>query len=212
MFYWVSYLEQVKFVGGKFVYVEGFEENYFKIFFVQLKNVIMDKIKVIVINFLSNLIGVMYMVEELVVFGEVCFEYDILIVFDEIYEKFIYGGKKYVFIVQLFDSLKEQMIIINGVLKLYSMMGWRIGYVVGFEDIIKVMMNFVSYSMLNLILIVQYGVIVVYNGFFELLEEMREVFEYRLNIIYVQFVEISGFSCVKLEGVFYLFLNVKEVV
>lgn len=63
--YWVSYPEQVKLAGGKPVYVEGLEENHFKISPAQLKNAITDKTKAIVINSPSNPTGVMYTAEEL---------------------------------------------------------------------------------------------------------------------------------------------------
>ncbi|MGG1337818.1 aspartate transaminase AspB [Bacillus subtilis] len=208
--YWVSYPEQVKLAGGKPVYVEGLEENHFKISPEQLKNVITEKTKAIVINSPSNPTGVMYTEEELSALGEVCLEHDILIVSDEIYEKLTYGGKKHVSIAQLSDRLKEQTVIINGVSKSHSMTGWRIGYAAGSEDIIKAMTNLASHSTSNPTSIAQYGAIAAYNGPSEPLEEMREAFEHRLNTIYAKLIEIPGFSCVKPEGAFYLFPNAKE--
>lgn len=162
--YWVSYPEQVKLAGGKPVYVEGLEENHFKISPAQLKNAITDKTKAIVINSPSNPTGVMYTAEELAALGEVCLEHDILIVSDEIYEKLTYGGKKHVSIAQLSDSLKEQTIIINGVSKSHSMTGWRIGYAAGSEDIIKAMTNLASHSTSNPTSIAQYGAILPITG------------------------------------------------
>ncbi|WEY86855.1 aspartate transaminase AspB [Bacillus subtilis] len=209
--YWVSYPEQVKLAGGKPVYVEGLEENHFKISPEQLKNAITEKTKAIVINSPSNPTGVMYTEEELSALGEVCLEHDILIVSDEIYEKLTYGGKKHVSIAQLSDRLKEQTVIINGVSKSHSMTGWRIGYAAGSEDIIKAMTNLASHSTSNPTSIAQYGAIAAYNGPSEPLEEMREAFEHRLNTIYAKLIEIPGFSCVKPEGAFYLFPNAKEV-
>nr|WGD91862.1 aspartate transaminase AspB [Bacillus subtilis] len=208
--YWVSYPEQVKLAGGKPVYVEGLEENHFKISPERLKNAITEKTKAIVINSPSNPTGVMYTEEELSALGEVCLEHDILIVSDEIYEKLTYGGKKHVSIAQLSDRLKEQTVIINGVSKSHSMTGWRIGYAAGSEDIIKAMTNLASHSTSNPTSIAQYGAIVAYNGPSEPLEEMREAFEHRLNTIYAKLIEIPGFSCVKPEGAFYLFPNAKE--
>ncbi|MGK9266363.1 aspartate transaminase AspB [Bacillus inaquosorum] len=208
--YWVSYPEQVKLAGGNPVYVEGLEENHFKISPEQLKNAITEKTKAIVINSPSNPTGVMYTEEELSALGEVCLEHDILIVSDEIYEKLTYGGKKHVSIAQLSDRLKEQTVIINGVSKSHSMTGWRIGYAAGSEDIIKAMTNLASHSTSNPTSIAQYGAIAAYNGPSEPLEEMREAFEHRLNTIYAKLTEIPGFSCVKPEGAFYLFPNAKE--
>ncbi|MCY8308228.1 aspartate transaminase AspB [Bacillus vallismortis] len=208
--YWVSYPEQVKLAGGKPVYVEGLEDNHFKISPEQLKYAITDKTKAIVINSPSNPTGVMYTEDELAALGEACLEHDILIVSDEIYEKLTYSGKKHVSIAELSDSLKEQTVIINGVSKSHSMTGWRIGYAAGAEDIIKAMTNLASHSTSNPTSIAQYGAIAAYNGPSEPLEEMRVAFEHRLNTIYPKLAEIPGFSCVKPEGAFYLFPNAKE--
>src|SRR5699024_10147412 len=88
--YWVSYPEHVKLAGGHPVFVEGLEENNFKITKDQLKNLITDKTKAFVINSPSNPTGMMYSEEELKVLGDVCLEHNIVIISDEIYEKLIY--------------------------------------------------------------------------------------------------------------------------
>lgn len=91
--YWVSYPEQVKLAGGKPVFVEGLEENSFKISPEQLEKAVTEKTKAVIINSPSNPTGMMYTEEELKALGEVCLRRNILIVSDEIYEKLIYGGK-----------------------------------------------------------------------------------------------------------------------
>jgi aspartate aminotransferase len=208
--YWVSYPEQVKLAGGKPVYVEGYESNQFKITAQQLKEAITDKTRALIINSPSNPTGVLYTQEELNELGQVCLEKNILIVSDEIYEKLIYGDSKHVSIAQLSSELKEQTIIINGVSKSHSMTGWRIGYAAGNEKIIKAMTNLASHSTSNPTTSAQYGTIAAYTGPKEPVEEMRQAFENRLNVIYDKLVSIPGFTCVKPQGAFYLFPNVKE--
>jgi aspartate aminotransferase len=208
--YWVSYPEQVKLAGGKPVFVEGDEANHFKITPEQLKKAITAKTKAVIINSPSNPTGVLYSEEELLALGQVCLEHDILIVSDEIYEKLIYDGHKHVSIAQLSKELKESTIIINGVSKSHSMTGWRIGYAAGNETIIKAMTNLASHSTSNPTSIAQYAAIAAYNGPEEPVEEMRKAFEERLNIIYEKLIQIPGFHCVKPQGAFYLFPNVKE--
>lgn len=85
----------------------------------------MKKIKVIVLNLFNNFFGMCYMKEEFIVIGEVVEKYQIYILFDEIYEKLYYGNKvDLVFIVSLSDCLYDLIIVINGVFKVYLMMGW----------------------------------------------------------------------------------------
>ncbi|MBA2879207.1 pyridoxal phosphate-dependent aminotransferase [Anoxybacillus ayderensis] len=208
--YWVSYPEQVKLAGGVPVYVEGLEQNEFKITPEQLEQAITNRTKAVIINSPSNPTGVIYTKEELQALGEVCLAHDILIVSDEIYEKLVYGGDEHVSIAQLSPELKKQTIIINGVSKSHSMTGWRIGYAAGDADIIRAMTDLASHSTSNPTSIAQYAAIAAYSGPQEPVEHMRQAFEQRLNIIYDRLVQIPGFSCVKPQGAFYLFPNAKE--
>ncbi|TYS68431.1 pyridoxal phosphate-dependent aminotransferase [Sutcliffiella horikoshii] len=203
--YWVSYPEQVKLAEGVPVYVEGKEENQFKITAEQLKATITPKTKAVVLNSPSNPTGMVYTKEELEVLGKVCLEHDILIVSDEIYEKLLYDGNQHVSIAQLSPELKEQTVIINGVSKSHSMTGWRIGYAVGNQTIISSMTNLASHSTSNPTSISQYATIAAYQGPQDDVELMRQAFEERLNIIFEKLNQIPGFHCLKPQGAFYLF-------
>ncbi|OLS40267.1 pyridoxal phosphate-dependent aminotransferase [Bacillus sp. MRMR6] len=208
--YWVSYPEQVKLAGGVPVYVEGLESNSFKITPEQLADTITDKTRAIIINSPSNPTGVIYSEEELSELGKICLEHDILIVSDEIYEKLIYGENKHVSIAQLSPELREQTIIVNGVSKSHSMTGWRIGYAAGNKEIIEAMTNLASHSTSNPTTTAQYASIAAYNGPQEPVAVMRQAFEERLEIIYSKLTAIPGFTCVKPQGAFYLYPNVKQ--
>lgn len=208
--YWVSYPEQVKLAGGVPIYIEGSEGNHFKITPEQLTNSITNKTKAVIINSPSNPTGILYTAEELLQLGKICLEKNVLIVSDEIYEKLVYGAHKHISIAQLTPELKEQTIVINGVSKSHSMTGWRIGYAAGNNKIIKAMTNLASHSTSNPTTTAQYAAIAAYNGTQEPVEEMRQAFEQRLEAIFDKVVAIPGFQCVKPQGAFYLFPNVKK--
>lgn len=208
--YWVSYPEQVKLADGVPVYCEGKESNSFKITPEQLEAAITDKTKAVIINSPSNPTGMLYTRQELEKLGEVCLKHDVLIVSDEIYEKLVYGDNEHVSIAQISPRLKEHTIIINGVSKSHSMTGWRIGYACGNEQIIKAMTNLASHSTSNPTTTAQFGAIAAYEGPQEPVETMRSAFEERLNKIYDQLIKIPGVTCIKPQGAFYLFPNVKE--
>lgn len=210
--YWVSYPEQVKLADGTPVYLEGKEENQFKITAEDLKKVITDRTKALVLNSPSNPTGSLYSAEELSAIGEVCLENDILIVSDEIYEKLVYGGVKHTSIAELSPELKKQTIIINGLSKSHAMTGWRIGFAAGDAKIIKAMTNLDSHSTSNPTTTSQHGALAAYNGTQEPVEEMRQAFEERMNKVYDRLVTIPGITCVKPNGAFYLFPNATEAV
>ncbi len=208
--YWVSYPEQVKLAGGHPVYVEGKEEQAFKVTVDQLEEAVSSKTKAVIINSPSNPTGSIYTPDELEQIGAFCLKHDILIVSDEIYEKLVYDGAKHTSIAQLSDKLKQQTIIINGVSKSHSMTGWRIGYAAGRKEIIKAMTNLASHSTSNPTSISQYAALAAYEGSQEPVAEMKQAFEERLNTVYDKLNRIPGFTCVKPEGAFYLFPNAKE--
>ncbi|MGG1631323.1 pyridoxal phosphate-dependent aminotransferase [Rossellomorea sp. NRS-1567] len=208
--YWVSYPEQVKLAGGTPVIVEGKEKNEYKVTPQQLKETITSKTKAVILNTPSNPTGMLYSQEELQAIGEVCLENDILIVSDEIYEKLVYDGNSHTSIAELSPELKEQTIVINGVSKSHSMTGWRIGYAAGNEAIIKAMTNLASHSTSNPTTTSQYGTVAAYLGDQQPVEEMRQAFEERLNIVFDKLNSIPGFHCLKPQGAFYLFPNVSE--
>ncbi|KOP83210.1 pyridoxal phosphate-dependent aminotransferase [Cytobacillus solani] len=208
--YWVSYPEQVKLAGGLPVYIEGKEENDYKITPEQLTSAISKKTKAVIINSPSNPTGMLYSQSELEAIGEVCLKHEVLIISDEIYEKLVYGNNRHVSIAGLSPELKEQTIIINGVSKSHSMTGWRIGYAAGNKELIKAMTNLASHSTSNPTTTAQYGSIAAYAGSQKMLQEMREAFEHRLNTIYEKLIAIPGFTCLKPQGAFYLFPNVSK--
>jgi aspartate aminotransferase len=208
--YWVSYPEQVKLAGGVPIYIEGLEQNQFKVTPKQLIESITKKTKALIINSPSNPTGVLYTAKELLELGKICLEKNILIVSDEIYEKLIYGESKHISIAQLSTKLKEQTIVINGVSKSHAMTGWRIGYAAGNKQVIEAMTNLASHSTSNPTTTAQYAAIAAYNGPQEPVEEMRQAFENRLEAIFEKLVSIPGFSCVKPNGAFYLYPNVKR--
>ncbi|MGM9987484.1 MAG: pyridoxal phosphate-dependent aminotransferase [Bacillaceae bacterium] len=208
--YWVSYPEQVKLAEGEPVYVQGLESNRFKITPAQLEAAITPKTKAVIINSPSNPTGMVYTKEELQALGEICLKHNVLIVSDEIYEKLVYGDTTFTSIATLSDALKENTIIINGVSKSHSMTGWRIGYAAGNKEIITAMTNLASHSTSNPTSIAQFATIAAYEGPQDEVEVMRQAFSHRLDIIYEQLIKIPGFSCIKPDGAFYLFPNVKE--
>lgn len=208
--YWVSYPEFVKLADGTPVFLTALEANDFKITPEQLKATLTPKTKAVIINSPSNPTGMLYSKEELEVLGNICLENDVLIISDEIYEKLVYGENKHVSIAELSPALKEKTIIINGVSKSHAMTGWRIGYVAGNKEIVSAMTAVASHSTSNPTTTSQYAAIAAYNESQQCVEDMRQAFESRLDVIYPKLLEIPGVSCKKPQGAFYLFPNVSE--
>lgn len=207
--YWVSYPEQVKLAEGIPVYVEGKEENEFKITPDQLKQTITERTKAVIINSPSNPSGTVYSRDELAALAEICIEKNILMISDEIYEKLIYEGE-HVSVASLSEEAYENTIVINGLSKPYSMTGWRIGYAAGNTDLIRVMTDISSHSTSNPVTFAQYGALEALRGTQEPLEMMKREFLKRRDVLVGLLNEIDGISCIKPKGAFYVFANVAE--
>lgn len=208
--YWVSYPEQVKLAGGVPVYVEGTAEQGYKITPQQLADAVTDKTKAVIINSPSNPSGMIYSKEELAELAKVAEQKDILIVSDEIYEKLVYNGVEHFSIAELSEQVKARTIVVNGVAKSHSMTGWRIGYAAGDAVIVKAMTDLASHSTSNANTTAQYATVEAYNGSQATVEEMRQAFESRLEVIYPKLASIPGFKVLKPQGAFYLLPDVSE--
>ena len=208
--YWVSYPEQVKLAGGVPVYVEGTAEQGYKITPQQLADAVTDKTKAVIINSPSNPSGMIYSKEELAELAKVAEQKDILIVSDEIYEKLVYNGVEHFSIAELSEQVKARTIVVNGVAKSHSMTGWRIGYAAGAAVIVKAMTDLASHSTSNANTTAQYATVEAYNGSQATVEEMRQAFESRLEVIYPKLASIPGFKVLKPQGAFYLLPDVSE--
>ncbi|WP_339198643.1 pyridoxal phosphate-dependent aminotransferase [Solibacillus sp. FSL R5-0449] len=208
--YWVSYPEQVKLAGGVPVYVEGTQEQNFKITAQQLRDAVTEKTKAVIINSPSNPSGMIYSKEELAELAQVAEEKDILIVSDEIYEKLVYNGIEHYSIAEVSDAVKARTIVVNGVAKSHSMTGWRIGYAAGDATIIKAMTDLASHSTSNATTTAQYATIEAYNGSQDAVEKMRQAFESRLEAIFPKLAAIPGVKVLKPQGAFYLLPDVSE--
>ncbi|WOV89076.1 pyridoxal phosphate-dependent aminotransferase [Sporosarcina oncorhynchi] len=210
--YWVSYPEQVKLAEGEPVFVESSFDTQFKVSAQQIRDAVTDKTKAVIINSPSNPSGMIYSREELQQIADVCKEYDLWIISDEIYEKLIYADEVHVSIAQLSDDAKARTLIINGVSKSHSMTGWRIGYIAGDKEIVSAMTNLASHSTSNPTTTSQYAAIEAYNGSQDAVETMRQDFESRLERVYPQLDAIPGFKVLKPQGAFYLLPVVTEAV
>ena len=208
--YWVSYVDQVKLMGGKAVVVETRPENGLKMTPDELRGVISSRTKVLILNSPSNPHGAVYSEDELSGLAEVLADSEVYVISDEIYEKIIYGVP-FFSIAQMGEAMKARTILVNGVSKAYAMTGWRIGYAAGPKEVISLMAKLESQETSNPSSISQAAALTALNGPQGSVEQMRGAFEERRDYIVDRLNGISGISCMKPDGAFYVFPNMSEV-
>jgi len=211
--YWVTYPEQVKYSDGVPVFIDTDDSTNFKITPEQLKAAITPKTKILLLNSPSNPTGGIYSKEELTALGKVLEGTDILVFSDEMYEKIIYDGKKFTAAAEVSEDMFQRTVTINGLSKAVAMTGWRFGYIATPKvELVKAMIKLQGQVTSNINSITQHASILALEGKAdEAIETMRVEFEKRRNVAITQLNYIKGISCVKPEGAFYLFANIKEL-
>lgn len=209
--YWVSYPEQVKLAGGVSKFIKGLEANHFKITPAQLESAITPKTKVFLINSPSNPGGHAYTPDELTELAKVIARHPRLIVFsDEIYEKLVYDGLKFVSFATLDPSLFERTLTFNCHSKSFAMTGWRIGYIGGPAHVIKAINKLQSQMNSHITSFVQPAAVAALNDpqGAQSVEAMRQQFEKRGRHMWQRLSALPQVTCLQPQGAFYCFPNV----
>ncbi len=202
--YWVSYPQMVKLAGGNPTIVKtGFAQN-FKISPTQLEAAITPKTKVIILCSPSNPTGSVYSQSELEGLAHVILKHeDLYVIADEIYEHINYVGKHES--IAQFPGMKERTIIVNGISKAYAMTGWRIGYIAAPEWIVKGCNKLQGQYTSGPCSISQRAAIAAYTQSQACVEEMRQAFKRRRDLIVKLAKDIHGLEVIEPKGAFYLF-------
>ncbi|WP_071191029.1 pyridoxal phosphate-dependent aminotransferase [Trichormus sp. NMC-1] len=208
--YWLSYPEMVILAAGKPVIVQTDASTGYKITPEQLQKAITPKTKLFVLNSPSNPTGMVYTPEEIKALAKVVVDADIYVVSDEIYEKILYDGAEHISIGSLGKEIFERTLISNGFAKGYSMTGWRLGYLAGPVEIIKAASTIQGHSTSNVCTFAQYGAIAALESSQDCVEEMRQAFAKRRQVMLDRLNAIPGLSCPKPDGAFYLFPDISK--
>jgi len=205
---WVSYPDQVRLARGNPVFVRTREEDNFHLRARDLAEALTPNTRALILNYPANPTGAVYTKEELAEIGEICLREGLWVIADEIYEKLIYDGRRFVSIAAAVPALKKQTVIINGFSKAFSMTGWRLGYAVGPKEIIAAASKIQSHNTSNATSFVQKAAVVALEQCDFEVERMRAEFERRRNLVVSGLRRIPGLSCPVPEGAFYAMPNV----
>lgn len=211
--YWVSYKEIIKLAEAKGVFVESSIESGFKVTPEQIEKAITDKTKLFMFSSPCNPSGAVYSYEELEAISKVFERHpNVFIISDEIYEYINYKGKHYS--LASFDSIKDRVIVINGLSKGYAMTGWRIGYIAANSVIASACEKLQGQITSGTCSIAQQAAI---NALLidpkenaEIIK-MQKAFEQRRNLLMSLMKEIKGIDFITPDGAFYLFPNVTNI-
>ncbi len=208
--YWLSYPEMVKLAGGSPVIVSTQQEHGYKITPQQLLEAITSNTKLFVLNSPSNPTGSVYTPDEIHSLAEIIVEKNLLVVSDEIYEKILYDDARHLSIGAVGAESFDRTVVSSGFAKSYAMTGWRVGYIAAPVEVIKAMTTIQSHSTSNVCTFAQYGAIAALEGSQDCVEQMRQAFARRRQIMLQAIASISQLSSSKPQGAFYLFVDISK--
>ena len=202
--YWVSYPQMVLLAGGKPVHVDtGIDQDY-KMTPEQLEKAITPRTRMLVLCSPSNPSGAVYSKEELEALSAVILRHEgLLVLSDEIYEHLNYVGAHAS--IASCPGMWERTIVVNGVSKAYAMTGWRIGFLAAPKWIVSACNMLQGQYTSGPCSVSQKAAEAAWNGPQDCVEEMRQAFKRRRNLLVGLLREIPGLEVTLPEGAFYLF-------
>jgi len=203
-----SYEAQVVLAGGCPVPYTLAEENDFLIDVDEIKKLITKKTKAIIINTPSNPTGSILDEKTLRAVSEITIENDLLVISDEAYEAIVYDGLRHVSIASLPD-MKERTISIFTLSKTYAMTGWRIGFAVANEEVIRQMTKLQEHISAHPSSISQKAAVAALRGGDDCVKKMIAEYNERRELLLKGLSEIPGLRCTRPHGAFYVFPNIK---
>jgi aspartate aminotransferase len=207
--YWTTYPEAIALADGTPVEVFAGADQDYKVTVAQLEAARTDKTTVLVFVSPSNPTGSVYTPEETAKIGRWALEHGIWVITDEIYQNLTYEGVRAVSIVEAVPELAEQTILVNGVAKTYAMTGWRVGWMVGPADAMKLAGNLQSHLSSNVNNVAQIAAAAALNGPQDEAEQFRLAFDRRRQLIVSELSKIDGVEVPNPLGAFYAYPDVR---
>ena len=179
------------------------QENGYLPDLAELKALVTPETKMICLNNPNNPTGGVMDAADLEAIAEVLRGTNIMVLSDEIYAELTYGLDRHISIATL-PGMKERTIVVNGFSKAYAMTGWRLGYAVGPEPVIKVMTKIHQSCIMSAPTTSQYAAIAALHSCDDSIEMMRDEYNRRRRYV-VKALNDMGLTCFEPRGAFYVF-------
>ncbi|MBU9366039.1 aspartate aminotransferase [Burkholderia multivorans] len=205
--YWVSYPDMVALADGRTRVLQGSPAHSWKLQPDALRAAIGPRTRWVILNSPNNPTGAVYTREELRALADVLLEHEhVLLMADDIYEHMRYGAPFHT-PVQVEPRLRERTLTVNGVSKVYSMTGWRIGYAGGPAWLIRAMQTLQSQSTSNPSTISQAATLAALNGGTAFLVEWLSELRACRDLVVETVARCPGLRCEAADGAFYAFVD-----
>jgi aspartate aminotransferase len=184
------------------------EERGFDIDVKEIVGKISNRTRLMILNSPNNPTGGMVSRAEMETLVEALKDRDVTVLSDEIYSRLIYSDEHVS--PAAFEELRDRVIILDGFSKTYAMTGWRLGYGVMRADLARQIALLMTNSNSCTASFTQMAGVEALRGDQSSVTAMLERFRHRREVIVEGLNRIRGFHCLKPQGAFYAFPNIKE--
>jgi len=202
--YWVSYTEMIKMCMGIPVVVTP-EDGTFTPNFAEIERAVTSSTRAIIVNSPNNPSGAIYPPELLEKIVDMCERKGIFMICDDIYHKLTFDRNvappAYGFTKK--DVESSHVIVVNGVAKLYGMTGFRIGWVVGPRELVKVMTNVLAQTTSCVSPVAQAAAEGALNGLQSVVEALRLQIQNNRDVVLQEMRTFNGARLIPPAGTFY---------
>jgi aspartate/methionine/tyrosine aminotransferase len=203
--YWTTYPESIALAGGTTVVLQTDTASGFRVTVEQLEAARTPNTKALMFVSPSNPTGAVYPADEITAIGRWAVEHGIWVIADEIYEHLTYDDNVHHSMRALVPGIADQFVAVNGVAKTYAMTGWRIGWMIGPDDLIRAAGNLQSHGTSNVANVSQRAALAAVSGDLTAVADMRASFDRRRHRMTEMLRAIDGVDLLTPQGAFYAF-------
>ncbi|MBI2780763.1 MAG: pyridoxal phosphate-dependent aminotransferase [Chloroflexi bacterium] len=193
-----------RFVGGISVPIPIRMENDFRLDVDELATLITPRTKLLVLNSPANPTGGVLTPGDIERIAELALRHDLVVLSDEIYSRILYDGAEHVSIASL-PGMQERTIVLDGFSKTYAMTGWRLGYAIVPDWLVRTYGQLIINTISGVTAFAQAGAIEALRGPQDDVEATVVEFNARRDLIVDGLNAIPGFRCHRPQGAFYVF-------
>lgn len=209
--YWVTFKEAVHYAGAACRFVPTSESENFRVTADRIEAAVSPRTRLILLNSPNNPSGATIREEEMRKIAELARRRDLLVLTDECYCHFNHEGSTPFSLASLGNEFRDHVAVVGSVSKTYAMTGWRVGFCLGPEPLIRAMLKIQSHCTSNANSIAQKAAVAALDGPQDSIQTMLREYGRRRSFIVEALNSIDGISCNRPDGAFYVYPNLREL-
>ncbi len=172
----------------------------------ELRRAFSARTKAIIINSPNNPTGKVFSLKELEYIAELCQEFDVLAVTDEIYEHILFDGAIHIPMMQL-AGMRDRTVLVNSMSKTYSVTGWRVGWVLASPDLTDTIRKVHDFLTVGAAAPLQQAGVTALALPDSYYRNLSTAYQHKRELM-LEVLEQAGFRCFRPQGAYYIMTDI----